>query len=312
MTPNRSTAPKAYGYIRCSHESSKLSGLGMEVQEQQIRAYITFLQSLDEHKGLEYGGIFKDEAVSAFKYNFTSRKYGGLLNAAVRPGDQIVFARFDRPFRNLGDAIATTDNWMGRKIGVHFVIERIDLTTPHGRFLFQSLGAVAELQSRILSARNKEIAARGREKKNKRLGGPSPPAGFKCVGAAGRREFVDNPADRAVMQEIVRLRDEEKLTWRQIGDRIEARLAEFEGRKPHYGGFGKREWEETRIRRAYERELDLQAAAMQALSESIANGTYPAPDETIQAIQEMLQKQLATTESNPRSLTDDRDSEAED
>ena len=56
--------PKAYGYIRVSRDEQVESGLSLEAQEQISRG---FWERALRGKGLEWGGLWADEAVSAFK-----------------------------------------------------------------------------------------------------------------------------------------------------------------------------------------------------------------------------------------------------
>ena len=61
------------------------------------------------------------------------------------------------------------------------------------------------------------------------------------------------------MQEIVRLHDEEKPSFAQISERIEARIAEAEGRKPYKPWDTRRVWKRIRCWQAYRREKQYQA-----------------------------------------------------
>jgi DNA invertase Pin-like site-specific DNA recombinase len=201
--------------------------------------------------------MYTDAAVSAYKKRLLERKGGEELNASLRPGDHVIFARLDRGFRNLKDLLNTVDQWIARGIHIHFCDLGLDLTTDFGRLILQILGAVAEWQARYTSARNKEIAKV--MKSLGRKGNGRAPMGFKLVGPKGkRRKVVKDEAALAVMQEIVRLRDRERLSWSEISDRIEAKLAQSQGRQPIPAyDQGKRQWTKHLCQQGYEAALAL-------------------------------------------------------
>jgi hypothetical protein len=58
------------------------------------------------------------------------------------------------------------------------------------------------------------------------------PLGFRWAGAPGSKSLEVDPKHRATIAQIVRLREEENLGWREIPDRLESQLAAAEGRKP--------------------------------------------------------------------------------
>jgi hypothetical protein len=77
------------------------------------------------------------------------------------------------------------------------------------------------------------------------------PLGFRWAGARGSKDLEADPRHRATIAEIVRLREEEKLGWREVSDRLEEQLAAVEGRKPR--PMSERQWDLYGIRRWYAR-----------------------------------------------------------
>ena len=67
----------------------------------------------------------------------------------------------------------------------------------------------------------------------------------------GARYAVADEKTRAIMAEVVRLRDEEGWTWQEISDSIESRLCEYEGREMPDGVWRKRKWPFQKCHRAY-------------------------------------------------------------
>ena len=85
---------KAYGYARVSTDEQEQSS---ENQIQRLSAYISSL-------GLECGGVFADEAVSASKNPMETRKEGKKLWDLLQPGDMVVITHPDRAFRSQQDS----------------------------------------------------------------------------------------------------------------------------------------------------------------------------------------------------------------
>jgi DNA invertase Pin-like site-specific DNA recombinase len=248
--------PTAYGYRRCSHEDSKASGLGLEVQDQTITRYYDLLAAkLPEVK---WGKLFSDEAVSAFRRRLVTRPDGAELNRILKAGDHVIFPRLDRGFRNLKDLLSTLDDWTARGITIHFVAEGIDMTTAAGRMILQILGSVAEWQSNYISERGKEVNRRLRQ--TGRVPANWLPMGFKIqhCGNKGARRWVVDPEKRQWMCLITKLREKQKWTFREISNYCEMVIAKHEHRLPlpEYE-MGKRQWSLQKCRKAYIAELRL-------------------------------------------------------
>ena len=103
--PFKPRAPLAFGYRRCSHQDSADTRLGLDTQTRAVKAWYQVVNA--EHPGVEWGQFFEDAAVSAHKRRFFDRPEGSKLNAQLRKGDHVIFAKFDRAFRNLRDCLDT-------------------------------------------------------------------------------------------------------------------------------------------------------------------------------------------------------------
>jgi len=82
------------------------------------------------------------------------------------------------------------------------------------------------------------------------------PLGFRWAGVRGSKNLELDPRHRAAIAQTVRLREEEKLGWREISDRLEEQPA-AEGRKPR--PMSEREWDPSNARRCYARTRDSSA-----------------------------------------------------
>ncbi len=132
----------------------------------------------------------------------------------------------------------------------------LDSPTPDQRAV---VAAHFEKQQREQqSAQRKALAAR--VKAEGRPTGAKPPMGcIRTVDKRGRK--IDLPVDtkmRAVMQKVVKLRDNDKLSFREISDNIARSIAARDGKMVVSGAFS--EWPEWRCKRAYHQEKAIQAA----------------------------------------------------
>ena len=127
--------PAAFGYRRCSHQDSADTRLGLDVQTRAVEAWYQVIQA--EHPEVAWGQFYEDTAVSAHKKHFFDWPEGRKLNAQLRKGDHVIFAKFDRAFRNLRDCLDTLATWDSRGITVHFADLKVDRSTTLGRFMVQ-------------------------------------------------------------------------------------------------------------------------------------------------------------------------------
>lgn len=260
--------PTAYGYLRVSHPDSKATGISPEIQEQQIRAYFALLQT--RLPDLVWGELFQDLAVSSWKIRLIARAGGGLLNEALQPGDHVIFARLDRVFRQLEDQLKTLRLWDQRGVTSHFAHEQIDRSTPHGSLIFSILGSVNQHQSEVLSLRMKEVAAK--LKAEGRPGSGPRKLGFNVVGPKGNRRYVPNTVERRLMQEVYRLRVEEKLDYWSISDHLEAARAALTGATIRARWLRGPVPEQQRIAALFKAEKQLREAEAAAKARKESNG----------------------------------------
>jgi DNA invertase Pin-like site-specific DNA recombinase len=171
--------PYVYGYSRVSHKDS-LDGFSLAAQESRIRSHFESLKVLNPK--LEFGGMFVDEAVSAFKKPFLVRPAGAMLNAKLRSGDIVLVLRMDRIFRRIKDALVTVDVWAPLGVRLRFCDSDVDTGTASGRFFFQVLAIVSEWESAVKSERIREGLARLRIQNCKRDGSIPNSSAISVVG----------------------------------------------------------------------------------------------------------------------------------
>lgn len=177
---------KAIGYIRVSTSDQENS---LEVQESQIRNYAQF-------KGLEIVEIFVDENISGGT-EFNKRPAGKRLNESLSTIKNVIAIKPDRLFRNLKDALITTDEWNSEDIALHIVDlggASLSTQTALGRLMFSMIISYAEFEKNIVGERTKAVLTHKKKSKKVYCGKV---LGFDNVDG----ELVPNEAE----QEIVTL-----------------------------------------------------------------------------------------------------------
>ena len=145
---------KTYGYIRVSSTDQN--------EDRQLIA-------MKEHK-IPKGNIFMDKQSG----KNTARPGLQKLLATVERGDTVVVESVSRFARNTRDLLELIDKLAAK--GVEFVSlkERIDTTTPTGKFMLTVFGAVAELERGYILQRQAEGIAAAKAK-GKHMGRPNKP-----------------------------------------------------------------------------------------------------------------------------------------
>lgn len=235
--------PKAHAYIRCSHEDSAESGLGLEAQEENCQRYYHMLKG--RHPDLEWAGMVVDAAVSAYRKPLLQREGGARLGLKVRKGDHILFARLDRGFRLVPDFYNTYQMWENMGITIHFVDQQLDLSTAIGKFFAGMMAVIAQWQSDYISERTREGLARS--KKRGGPGGSTTPLGKKRVKIQKQILQIED-REKEVIFRYVLLLARKGVNMEQIGHRLEDIHAKREHR-PFEKLMSKRYWRRQVVRK---------------------------------------------------------------
>lgn len=231
----------ARGYTRVSTDEQRRSGLGLEVQEDQIKRFFDYKLG---PAGYRWGGVFRDEAVSGYKLPFLRRPAGSSLQAELRVGDCIIFSKLDRGFRNVRDCEKMIQMWDSMEIGVYFLDLDVDTRSPIGRLLLRLLAAVAEWEYEKIRERNRDVA-KWRKGHNLPIGKPQPRIGFRYEGVPGKKKLVPAGNDREVIERIIE--------WHIAGSRFEDTAVHLQ--RLNLKTFDGREWTLRRVQKAFYREL---------------------------------------------------------
>ena len=205
---------KAIGYTRCSTCEQADSGLGLDAQEQRIRAYCGM-------RGLELVDLITDAGVSGGK-PLGNREGGQRLLAAIkkRQADTVVLLKLDRGFRNAADCLTTVDQWEKSGVALHVVDlggNAIDTTSAAGRFMLVVLAGAAEMERNLTRERTRSAMAVKRAN-GQRIG--AIPFGFDLdddgVG------LIPNELEQAVIRDIQAMRAR-GMKLKQIADTLTER-----------------------------------------------------------------------------------------
>ena len=161
---------RAAGYIRVS-DPSQVEGHSLDAQERAFN---------DHCKGLGWTPVhlYREEGKSAHVDSIEARPVFSRLLDDASNGlfDVIVVHTLDRWSRNQKVMLEALDILSKSGIGLISITEKIEYSTPHGRFTTQTLGSVAELYSGLLSLHTKK-GIDERARKGLRLG--SIPFGYQ-------------------------------------------------------------------------------------------------------------------------------------
>lgn len=140
--------------------------------------------------------IFEDHGISG-----SDRDRPALSEAlnSLQAEDQLVVWKLDRLGRSLSHLIEILEGLSDR--GVHFesLTERVDTKSVYGEFTFHMIGALAQMERRLISERTKEGMDAAR-RKGKRLGRPYALSDEQITEARRRIEIEGQPISRVAGQ----------------------------------------------------------------------------------------------------------------
>src|SRR5215467_548772 len=143
-------------------------GLGQDpnMQTRELTEYC-------QRRGWEVFDLYVDNGVSGKK---DSRPALNRLmaDAHARRFDVVVCWRFDRFSRSVSHLCRALETFHALKINFVSMVEQVDTTTPTGKLVFTTLGAVAEGERNLIAERVRS-GLRNARAKGKRLGRPTKP-----------------------------------------------------------------------------------------------------------------------------------------
>lgn len=195
------------GYSRSSTLRQSTDGMSLEIQEEQLKKYCSIY-------GITLVKIFTDVKTGK---NLDRDGLKSALDALKSPDiDGVLIAKLDRISRNPKDLLTLIDDHFGDKDLVS-VGEKLDTSTPHGKFALTLMGSVACLEREVLVERVKGAMAHLKEQ-GKRCGGRAVSYG-KSVKPDGT--LVPNAYEMRVIRKARRLRAQ-GLSYNKVACALEA------------------------------------------------------------------------------------------
>jgi DNA invertase Pin-like site-specific DNA recombinase len=172
----------------------------VSTNDQSVEMQASDLRRYCDQRGFEVYKEYSDQGVSGTKDKRPALDEL-MADAKKRKFDAVLVWRFDRFARSTKHLITALEEF--RHLGVGFVSfqESIDTSSPLGKAMFTIVSAIAELERAILLERVKAGLKRARE--NGRI--------------LGRPKRLDLDP-----KELKRMRDKEKLSFRQIAKQVKA------------------------------------------------------------------------------------------
>ena len=172
----------------------------VSTQDQSVEMQITDLRRYCEQRGFQIFKEYSDQGISGTKDKRPALDEL-MSDAKKRKFDAVLCWRFDRFARSTKHLITALEEF--RHLGIEFVSyqENIDTSSPLGKAMFTIVSAIAELERNILLERVR--AGLKRAKENGMI--------------LGRPKRLDLD-----VKELQRMRDTEKLSFRQIAKRVKA------------------------------------------------------------------------------------------
>ncbi len=130
----------------------------------------------------------------------------------------IICTRLDRLAGNLLELLK-----IGQQLDEHRAVfvctdQNIDTRTPEGKLFFHMLGAIAEFEHGLITARIKDGKAHA--KAEGKFAGGSVPFGYDVVKTAPKEvgRLVEKPEEQRIIRQIIKWRDTDNCSYQAIAD----------------------------------------------------------------------------------------------
>ena len=184
---------KVIAYCRVSTTEQAEGGISLEAQRRRLLAYA-------EAHDLHVLCVEEDAGISAKKTSNRPALQRALQ--ALRRGEAhglaiVKLDRLSRTTRDILDLVARAEKegW-----ALHSIEEKLDTSSPHGRFVVTVLGALAQLEREQIAERTKTAMGELR-RQGRRISG-KPPFGFRFEGD----QVVEEPREQGLLQRMHDLR----------------------------------------------------------------------------------------------------------
>ncbi len=207
---------QAVGYVRVSQERAAKNGYGLGAQEEDIHRH-------SQYKRWRLLDVYKENGVSGYKRERPALERL-LTDAKSGKFDVVIFPSIDRVGRSVKDVIEIEAALRGSGVGVIFVREGIDTSTPTGELFRNIIASIAQFEGKLICER----LSKGRCAKKSQGGyvGGRIPYGYRNESGA----LVVVPNEAAAVKRV--------FQWKAAGKSLR-RIVELLGAgdtKPRRGG----------------------------------------------------------------------------
>lgn len=200
---------KAALYIRVSTNQQATEGVSLQAQKQRLIKYCEF-------NGLEVSEIIEDKGLSGSSNN---REGYQRLMKLVTDNDikAVCVYSLSRFARNTVEVLSSIEKMNNNNIQFHSLTEKIDTTTPTGRFFLTTLAALGQLEREQLAERTR-AALQHKKSMNERTG--QIPFGYEL--AEDGIHIIENEREQKIINIVLSLR-ELGYTYKAIAKELENR-----------------------------------------------------------------------------------------
>ncbi|MFH1549993.1 MAG: recombinase family protein [Planctomycetota bacterium] len=207
---------RAAGYVRVSQERAAQNGFGLDAQEADVRRHA-------DYRRWQMFDIYRENGVSGYRRERPSLERL-LADAKCGKFDVVVFPSIDRVGRSVKDVIEIEAVLRGCGVGVIFVREGIDTSTPTGELFRNIMASISQFEGRLIAER----LSKGRCAKKSQGGyvGGRIPYGYRNEGGA----LVNVQEEAAAVKQIFQWKAAGKSLRKIVG------LLNAGDTKPRRGG----------------------------------------------------------------------------
>lgn len=195
-----------YGYARVSTDKPD--------QETSLPNQVQQIEECAEGIDDEFGGVYIDDGVSAFKIKLRDRPNGRRMHDALNGGDTVIATSFSRLWRQDNDRVATREAWNDQGITLQIVGQapqhpKRRQSTPE--WIAEKMsGVFDEMRSRTDGDSQHRVAVS--HYKSEKPYGASRPFGWLVKD----RGYRKNNKEREIAALIIQYREVDGLSWDKI------------------------------------------------------------------------------------------------
>jgi DNA invertase Pin-like site-specific DNA recombinase len=219
-----------YGYARVSTDKPD--------QETSLPHQIQEIEEWAMTQEDEFGGVYVDDGVSAFKVKFMDRPNARRLHDALWPGDTVVATTYSRLWRQASDRADTRRKWNDQQVTLQIIgqaPQKPQRREATNEWILNTIGGFTdELRSRTDGDRQHQIQKKAYIDlpKTRAVYGSTRPYGWRKKDGI----YVECKAERKIAEMIVDMKDNRGMSFNRIVDAL--KIANVKKPYPQKGSTG--------------------------------------------------------------------------